>query len=190
MSGILLYPLATLLYAALAFYYWRTQWVVPAPAGAPVAVSPAPHYFTVLPLALHAITLLDSSFAADGLHLGFGVAVSAILWLTVLIYWLGNFVYRLDGLQALERLEQERPAVVLSDIEMPRMDGFDLLRNIRADARWQDLPVIMITSRIAAKHREHAAELGASHYLGKPYREDELLSLVRRYAAADFLTTE
>jgi ABC-type uncharacterized transport system permease subunit len=101
MSGILLYPLATLLYAALAFYYWRTQWVVPAPAGAPVAVSPAPHYFTVLPLALHAITLLDSSFAADGLHLGFGVAVSAILWLTVLIYWLGNFVYRLDGLQAL-----------------------------------------------------------------------------------------
>lgn len=96
----------------------------------------------------------------------------------------------IDGLQALEKLEQERPAVVLSDIEMPRMDGFDLLRNIRADARWQDLPVIMITSRIAAKHREHAAELGASHYLGKPYREDELLSLVRRYAAADFLTTE
>ena len=96
----------------------------------------------------------------------------------------------IDGLQALEKLEQERPAVVLSDIEMPRMDGFDLLRNIRADERWRELPVIMITSRIAAKHREHAAELGASHYLGKPYREDELLSLVRRYAAADFLTTE
>ncbi len=99
-------------------------------------------------------------------------------------------VTAIDGLQALEKLAHERPAVVLSDIEMPRMDGFDLLRNIRADERWRDLPVIMITSRIAAKHREHAAALGANHYLGKPYREDELLSLVRRYATADFLTTE
>jgi CheY-like chemotaxis protein len=61
-----------------------------------------------------------------------------------------------DGLQALERLQAERPAVVLSDIEMPRMDGFDLVRNIRNDAALQGLPVIMITSRIAEKHREHA----------------------------------
>ena len=51
---------------------------------------------------------------------------------------------------------RRRPTVVLSDIEMPRMDGFDLARNIRADARWRDLPIIMITSRIAEKHREHA----------------------------------
>ena len=87
-----------------------------------------------------------------------------------------------DGLQALERLQQERPAVVLSDIEMPRMDGFDLVRNIRSDPRWQELPIIMITSRIAQKHREHAAELGVDHYLGKPYAEDEVLALVGRYA--------
>jgi len=87
-----------------------------------------------------------------------------------------------DGLQALERLQAERPAVVLSDIEMPRMDGFDLVRNIRGDARMADLPVIMITSRIAEKHREHARELGVDHYLGKPYSEDELLALVARYA--------
>lgn len=87
-----------------------------------------------------------------------------------------------DGLQALERLQAERPAVVLSDIEMPRMDGFDLVRNIRGDARMVDLPVIMITSRIAEKHREHARELGVDHYLGKPYSEDELLALVARYA--------
>jgi chemosensory pili system protein ChpA (sensor histidine kinase/response regulator) len=87
-----------------------------------------------------------------------------------------------DGLQALERLQAERPAVVLSDIEMPRMDGFDLVRNIRGDARMSDLPVIMITSRIAEKHREHARELGVDHYLGKPYSEDELLALVARYA--------
>jgi len=86
-----------------------------------------------------------------------------------------------DGLQALERLAEERPAVVLSDIEMPRMDGFDLARNIRADAKLRDLPIIMITSRIAEKHREHAKELGVDHYLGKPYGEDELLALVKHY---------
>jgi chemosensory pili system protein ChpA (sensor histidine kinase/response regulator) len=87
-----------------------------------------------------------------------------------------------DGLQALERLQDERPVVVLSDIEMPRMDGFDLARNIRADARLKELPIVMITSRIAEKHREHAAALGVNHYLGKPYSEEELLSLVRRYS--------
>ncbi|MFI5444662.1 Hpt domain-containing protein [Polaromonas sp. UC242_47] len=90
-----------------------------------------------------------------------------------------------DGLQALERLQEERPTVVLSDIEMPRMDGFDLARNIRGDVRLSSLPIIMITSRIAEKHREHAKELGVDHYLGKPYAEDELLSLIRRYSAAE-----
>ena len=90
-----------------------------------------------------------------------------------------------DGLQALERLQEEIPSVVLSDIEMPRMDGFDLARNIRADARLKGMPIIMITSRIAEKHREHAMELGVDHYLGKPYSEDELISLVRHYCAMD-----
>ena len=89
-----------------------------------------------------------------------------------------------DGLQALERLRDEIPAVVLSDIEMPRMDGFDLVRNIRGDSRMHDLPVIMITSRIAEKHRELARELGVDHYLGKPYSEDTLVDLVRTYCAA------
>ncbi|HYP83344.1 Hpt domain-containing protein [Variovorax sp.] len=89
-----------------------------------------------------------------------------------------------DGLQALERLQQERPALVLSDIEMPRMDGFDLARNIRADEALADLPIVMITSRIAEKHRDHATQLGVNHYLGKPYSEEELLRLVRNYTAA------
>ncbi|MCF8168910.1 MAG: response regulator, partial [Rhodoferax sp.] len=88
-----------------------------------------------------------------------------------------------DGLQALERLQDEKPTVVLSDIEMPRMDGFDLARNIRGDANLRDLPIIMITSRIAEKHHQHAKELGVDHYLGKPYSEDELLGLVRDYCA-------
>ncbi len=89
-----------------------------------------------------------------------------------------------DGLDALEKLADEVPVVILSDIEMPRMDGFDLVRNLRADPRLAALPVIMITSRIAQKHRDHAAELGVDHYLGKPYSEDDLLGLVARYVAS------
>ena len=88
-----------------------------------------------------------------------------------------------DGLDALERLAEEKPQMVLSDIEMPRMDGFDLVRNIRGDVRLRDLPVIMITSRIAQKHRDYAAELGVDHYLGKPYSEEDLLALIGRYTA-------
>ena len=87
-----------------------------------------------------------------------------------------------DGLQGLERLQGERPVMVFTDIEMPRMDGFDFVRAIRADAALRDLPVVMVTSRIAEKHREHARELGVDHYLGKPYSEEELLGLVKKYA--------
>ncbi|HEX6721947.1 MAG TPA: response regulator, partial [Burkholderiaceae bacterium] len=94
-----------------------------------------------------------------------------------------------DGLEGLEKLGEERPAVLLSDIEMPRMDGFDLVRNLRADPKLADLPVIMITSRIAQKHRDYAAELGVDHYLGKPYAEEDLLSLVARYAKAAALNS-
>jgi len=89
-----------------------------------------------------------------------------------------------DGVDALEQLLDVMPDVILSDIEMPRMDGFDLLRNIRGDERLKHLPVIMITSRTADKHRNYAAEIGANHYLGKPYDEDELLGLVAGYVAA------
>jgi chemosensory pili system protein ChpA (sensor histidine kinase/response regulator) len=90
-----------------------------------------------------------------------------------------------DGLDALEQLQQAStlPDVILLDIEMPRMDGFDLTRNIRADARLHALPIIMITSRIADKHRNYAAQLGVNHYLGKPYSETELLQLIEKYAA-------
>ena len=86
-----------------------------------------------------------------------------------------------DGLDALEKMTDELPLVILSDIEMPRMDGFDLARNLRGDARWRDIPIVMITSRIAQKHRDYAMELGVDHYLGKPYNEDELLGLVAHY---------
>jgi len=88
-----------------------------------------------------------------------------------------------DGRQALDTLRLERPALVLSDVEMPRMDGFELLSSIRNTAQLATLPVVMITSRIADKHREHAKTLGANEYLGKPYSEDELLAVLARYAA-------
>ena len=99
---IVLYLVNASLYGALAVYFWRTRW---SPAGAHAAQTVLPrsteHCAVLVPLTLHAWLLGGSLFAPDGLHLGVGNAVSAILWLTVLIYWLGNFYYRLDGLQAL-----------------------------------------------------------------------------------------
>lgn len=86
-----------------------------------------------------------------------------------------------DGLEALERMAQELPSVMLCDIEMPRMDGFELLRTMRDDPLRRDIPVVMITSRLAPKHRDHATELGVRDYLGKPYPEAELLALVARF---------
>jgi chemosensory pili system protein ChpA (sensor histidine kinase/response regulator) len=89
-----------------------------------------------------------------------------------------------DGVEALERLADELPVVMLCDIEMPRMDGFELVRTLRGDPQRRGIPVIMITSRIAQKHRDHAAQLGVEHYLGKPFPENELLALVARHAGA------
>ena len=84
-----------------------------------------------------------------------------------------------DGVDALEQLGDVIPDVMLLDIEMPRMDGFDLARNIRADNRLKHIPLIMITSRTADKHRQMAAEIGVNHYLGKPYDEEDLLACIR-----------
>lgn len=89
-----------------------------------------------------------------------------------------------DGVDALEQLLDVVPDVMLVDIEMPRMDGFDLTRNVRGDERLKDVPIIMITSRTADKHRNYAFEIGVNHYLGKPYQEDELLKLVGGYTQA------
>ena len=89
-----------------------------------------------------------------------------------------------DGLHALQVLEQQRPLMVLSDIEMPRMDGFELVRSIRSRVEYADLPIVMISSRIAQKHQDHAFSLGANHYLGKPYSETQLLNLIRTQVQA------
>jgi chemosensory pili system protein ChpA (sensor histidine kinase/response regulator) len=89
-----------------------------------------------------------------------------------------------DGVDALEQIKDRLPSVMLVDIEMPRMDGFDLTRNLRADPRTQQLPIIVISSRTADKHRTHAAQLGVNAFLGKPYPESELLQLIAQYARA------
>ena len=81
-----------------------------------------------------------------------------------------------DGVDAMEQLHDTAPDVMLVDIEMPRMDGFDLTRNVRADSRLKQIPIIMITSRTADKHRAYAKEIGVNVYLGKPYQEEELLA--------------
>lgn len=98
-----------------------------------------------------------------------------------------------DGVDALEQLLDVLPDVMLVDIEMPRMDGFDLTRHVRADSRLRNIPIIMITSRTADKHRNYAFEIGVNHYLGKPYQEEALLRLVADYvktqrAQADLTT--
>ncbi|MBL8471401.1 MAG: Hpt domain-containing protein [Rhodocyclaceae bacterium] len=90
-----------------------------------------------------------------------------------------------DGVDALEQLLNTVPDVMLLDIEMPRMDGFDVTRNVRADANLKHLPIIMITSRSADKHRNYAAEIGVNHYLGKPYVEEELLRLVAQFTGRE-----
>jgi chemosensory pili system protein ChpA (sensor histidine kinase/response regulator) len=86
-----------------------------------------------------------------------------------------------DGVDGLQQLQDLRPDLILLDVEMPRMDGFEFARNVRADERTRLIPIIMITSRTADKHRNHAAEIGVNEYMGKPYQEDQLLALIKRY---------
>ncbi len=86
-----------------------------------------------------------------------------------------------DGVDALQQLQDLKPDCILLDVEMPRMDGFEFARNVRADAATKSIPIIMITSRTAEKHRNHALEIGVNEYMGKPYQEDQLLALIRRY---------
>ena len=88
-----------------------------------------------------------------------------------------------DGVEALKVLGDHTPDAILLDIEMPRMDGFEFTRTIKADSRHSHIPIIMITSRTAEKHRSMARELGVDLYLGKPFQEEELLRNLREMLA-------
>jgi chemosensory pili system protein ChpA (sensor histidine kinase/response regulator) len=88
-----------------------------------------------------------------------------------------------DGLDALQLIGERTPDIILLDIEMPRMDGFEFAKTIKADVKLAHIPIIMITSRTAEKHRNRAKELGVNAYLGKPYQEEELLRNMRELLA-------
>ena len=84
-----------------------------------------------------------------------------------------------DGVDALALLQENMPDVMLLDIEMPRMDGYELASHMRNDDRFKEIPIIMITSRTGEKHRKRAMELGVNKYLGKPYQEGELVEHIQ-----------
>ncbi len=85
-----------------------------------------------------------------------------------------------DGLDAISVMQEAKPDVILLDIEMPRMDGYEFASHVRNDDKVSDVPIIMITSRVGDKHRARAIELGVNDYLGKPYQDAQLLEAIRR----------
>jgi chemosensory pili system protein ChpA (sensor histidine kinase/response regulator) len=84
-----------------------------------------------------------------------------------------------DGLDAVAQLQDHVPDIMLLDIEMPRMDGYELATHMRNDSRLRDVPIIMITSRTGEKHRQRALDIGVDRYLGKPYQEADLLANIK-----------
>ena len=85
------------------------------------------------------------------------------------------------GSEGLELLLQHNPDLILCDIEMPVMDGFDFLKNLRMNEKFNKIPIFMITSRTADKHKNYAMSLGANEFLGKPFQEKQLLNLIKNY---------
>ncbi|WP_020504684.1 hybrid sensor histidine kinase/response regulator [Lamprocystis purpurea] len=142
-------------------------------------------------LILDVLALLRSGAVHDYLPPSQGVAVAALQPVCVMVVDDSLTVRRVtarllrrqqmevitanDGVEALTLLDARRPDLILLDIEMPRMDGYELTRHIRRSERLRDLPIIMITSRAGPKHRDHALALGVNRYLSKPFQESELL---------------
>lgn len=86
-----------------------------------------------------------------------------------------NVILAKDGVDATNQLQDTVPDMMLLDIEMPRMDGFEVASYVRNDERLKDIPIIMITSRTGSKHKEKAMEIGVNQYLGKPFQEEDLM---------------
>jgi len=91
-----------------------------------------------------------------------------------------------DGVEALDMITYEPPAAVLLDIEMPRMDGYELMATVRSQEQYRTLPIVILTSRAAVKHQQRAMQLGASAYVVKPYQDEELINTLNTlvYGAA------
>jgi CheY-like chemotaxis protein len=86
-----------------------------------------------------------------------------------------------DGLEALEIIQHSArpPDLILVDIEMPRMDGYELISTLRAQEAYRNIPLVVLTSRAGEKHHRRALELGASEYIVKPYQDEKLLNIIR-----------
>ena len=91
-----------------------------------------------------------------------------------------NVAVAKDGIDAIEILQDMTPDMILLDIEMPRMDGFEVATQVRHNNRLKQIPIIMITSRTGEKHRERALEIGVNDYMGKPFQEKELLDKMQK----------
>jgi chemosensory pili system protein ChpA (sensor histidine kinase/response regulator) len=87
-----------------------------------------------------------------------------------------NVILAKDGVDATNQLQEHVPDLMLLDIEMPRMDGFEVASYVRNDERLKGIPIIMITSRTGSKHKEKAMEIGVDQYLGKPFQEEDLMN--------------
>jgi chemosensory pili system protein ChpA (sensor histidine kinase/response regulator) len=92
-----------------------------------------------------------------------------------------------NGIEALERIREEKPDLVLLDVEMPRMNGFEVLQALQSQPEFQDIPVVMLTSRSADKYREKASQLGARGFMTKPFKEDEAIELIRSMTSGQML---
>jgi len=84
----------------------------------------------------------------------------------------------IDGIDALAKLETFMPDVIILDIEMPRMNGYEFKSNVNNNEQLKDIPVVMLTSRTSEKHQQKARELGIQHYMTKPYQEEVFIRLL------------
>ena len=90
-----------------------------------------------------------------------------------------------NGIEAVEKIREEKPDVVLLDVEMPRMNGFEVLQTLQAQPELRDIPVAMLTSRSADKYQEKARGLGARGFMTKPFKADEVISFIRQETAKE-----
>lgn len=91
-----------------------------------------------------------------------------------------NVITAKDGVDAIAQLHETIPDVMLLDVEMPRMDGYELATHMRDDEKFKNIPIIMITSRTGDKHRDRAMKIGVNEYMGKPYQEHDLITTIRK----------
>ncbi len=89
-----------------------------------------------------------------------------------------------DGVEAIDKIQQQLPSIIITDLEMPRMNGLELTDHLRSNVETKDTPIIMITSRATDKHKQEAIRIGVTEYMTKPYDEDLLLSMVNKYGVS------